>query len=101
MLRHIYWFSGHMFLTKPPNERALDPAELADQLSRVIAESSCGCGDPACLQCSAESGPFFTLLPTPEDALRAAITRAQHVERGAVVVCGSLYLISAIRKLLV
>ncbi|MDR1069092.1 MAG: hypothetical protein LBL36_07615, partial [Clostridiales Family XIII bacterium] len=100
MLRHLYWFSGHMFLTQPPNDRALEPAELADRLSRVTAELSCGCGDPACLRCSAESGPFSTVFSAPEDALNAAITRAQHSERGAVVVCGSLYLISAVRGLL-
>jgi dihydrofolate synthase/folylpolyglutamate synthase len=97
ILRQVYWFSDHIILTRPPNARAEEPPVLMERVLRISAEFSCGCGEPSCAICN-EQAPLCSVCPEPNHALSDAISRASKQDRGAVVVCGSLYLVSAIRK---
>jgi folylpolyglutamate synthase/dihydropteroate synthase len=100
ILWHIYWFSDHIILTRPANDRAADPSGLADRIARLSSEFSCGCGDPSCGRCGVSAGPFYRICPDPAEALHHAISKAEKTDGGAVVVCGSLYLISTVRNTL-
>jgi folylpolyglutamate synthase/dihydropteroate synthase len=85
---------GAITLTTPESDRALDPAELALALHQLDERDDRGDRGDRSRDATAAAVSRLRVEPSIEAALTAALARA---EKG-LLVCGSLYLVGAVRR---